>query len=69
MASALLFLKMNGFRLKEELSKVEVQSKYVPKLGETTNEILYNFTMEIASAELILEDCKEWFKENILLSA
>lgn len=63
--SALMFLDDNGYFVKKNLKKVEVAGKAFPKFGETRNEILYNFTIEVASGELSLEECQAWFKENI----
>lgn len=63
--SALLFLKLNGYQLKEKLTRITFQLKEIPKDGETTNQILYNFTMEMASGEINLEECGLWFEANI----
>ena len=63
--AALLFLKLNKCSLQEELAKIKLEDKIIPKTGDTSNEILYNFTIEIASGKLTLEECRNWFKENI----
>jgi death on curing protein len=47
--SAIGFLKLNGFRLNKKL----------------TSSTIIDFTMKIASGESDLEECREWFKENI----
>jgi death-on-curing protein len=65
LATALLFIKLNKFRLKENLSKVKLGEKRVPNTGETTNEILFQFTTEVASGKLSLEECQAWFKTNM----
>ena len=63
--SALLFLKLNGYRLRDQLLRIKFDIKEIPKKGETTNQILYNFTIELASGEINLEECGLWFKANI----
>ncbi|MCB9294915.1 MAG: type II toxin-antitoxin system death-on-curing family toxin [Lewinellaceae bacterium] len=63
--AALLFLKLNKCSLQEELAKIKLENKIIPKTGDTSNEILYDFTIEIASGKLTLEECRNWFKENI----
>ena len=64
--SALLFLKLNGFQLKSRLKKVKNKNnKTVPMIGTSTTEILIEFTLEIASGNLTLKDCRFWFKENV----
>lgn len=56
---------MNGYQLKEELVRIKFELKGIPKRGETTNVILYNFTIELASGEINLEACGLWFEANI----
>lgn len=73
--SGLLFLKLNEYLLREELTKVKKVNNAdmpvitsvdtIPKSGETVDEILYNFIIEVASGELNLEDCQNWFAGNI----
>jgi death on curing protein len=46
--SAIAFLEINGFRLKEKMSLAEI----------------YDFTIKVASGESDLEECREWFKTN-----
>lgn len=64
--SALAFLKLNDYQLNEVLKKVELEGKIIPAQGANSMEILTNFTMEAASGVLILDDCKVWFKENLV---
>ncbi|WP_338790859.1 type II toxin-antitoxin system death-on-curing family toxin [Bernardetia sp. MNP-M8] len=47
--SALLFLQLNDYDLKQEV----------------TNEILTSFTLSVAAAEKTLEEVQKWFEENI----
>jgi death-on-curing protein len=63
--AALLFLRLNGFRLRDDLVRVSFELKEVPSSGETSNQILYNFVIETASGKLSLEECGLWFKANI----
>ncbi len=65
--AALLFLKLNDMKLKEDLEKVEMESlKKIPKEGDDSNAILFNFTMEVASGEVSLEECRIWLIENAI---
>ena len=65
LGSGLLFMKLNGYKLKGGLSKIDIGDKQVPKSGSGTNEILFNFTMELASGEISLNESRKWFEENI----
>ena len=63
--SGLLFLKLNGFELKENLVKINrSENQTIPKSGESKNEILYNFIIEIASGEIDQKRCKTWLEEK-----
>lgn len=35
--------------------------------GEIVNEILFHFTMELASGKIELEGCRKWFQKNVEL--
>jgi hypothetical protein len=37
----------------------------IPRQGESTNEILFHFTMALAAGELTLETGQKWFDQNI----
>lgn len=63
--AALLFLKLNNYKLKDELIQVTIGERKIPKSGSTTNEVLYHFVIEIASGELDLEEVQLWLKFNI----
>ncbi|MEL7118939.1 MAG: type II toxin-antitoxin system death-on-curing family toxin [Bacteroidota bacterium] len=65
LGSALLFLKLNGFGLKSILTKIKVDDREIPLKGISTNEILIEFTLELASGKVTLSECQEWFKNNI----
>lgn len=47
--AALLFLKENGFQLHKKVNNTE----------------LFNFTTAVASGKFTLEECRDWFKNNI----
>lgn len=47
--TALLFLSVNGYRIKRNLPKDE----------------LLNFVIEVASGQLTLDDCRLWFQTHI----
>lgn len=65
--SALLFLKLNGYKLKEQLSKIELHGKLIPEKGNSNNKILLEFALEVASSKHDLEEVQSWFKENITM--
>ncbi len=48
--AALSFLKLNGHRLRRDLGKDD----------------LLAFVLKVASGESTLDECREWFKENIV---
>ncbi len=48
--AALAFLKFNGQRLRKDLPKPE----------------LLNFVIKVASGESTLDECRDWFKQNIM---
>lgn len=50
--SANVFLKSNGYRYKDEI----------------TDEVLTDFTLEVASGKYTLEEVQTWFEENITQS-
>jgi death on curing protein len=50
--AALAFLKFNGCRLKKHSS----------------NDYIYNFILRVASGEVSLEECRQWFAENSIQS-
>ena len=66
--AALLFLKLNGYKLKNKLSNPNYISTTAPlgKLYEKkSNEELFDFVIEIASGNVTLEACQNWLKGNI----
>jgi len=64
--SAIRFLGDNGYSLKNELSRINFNSKSIPQKGSSVDEILIEFTLEVASGKLSLEETQKWFKENIM---
>lgn len=63
--AGLLFLKLNGHTLQDKLLRITFEDKQIPENGDTSNDILYHFTMEVASGEVSLEACRAWFKANV----
>lgn len=63
--TALLFLKLNGYKLQEPLIAVDCEGKRIPKEGKTSNEVLFQFTIEMASGDISLKEAQMWFEENI----
>lgn len=49
--AALVFLQLNGYDLKPEVD----------------DDLLTNFTLEVASGKISLEEVQSWFSENITL--
>ncbi len=47
---ALTFLKLNNYRIRKDLG----------------NHNILNFVLKVASGESSLDECREWFKENIV---
>ena len=64
--SALLFLRLNDFRLKNNLEKINNSDRSIPRKGKSSTEILIEFTLEVASGEVTLEECQDWFKTNMI---
>jgi death-on-curing protein len=62
--AALLFLRLNNYQLKEHLSAITIDDRIIPEKGNTSNEILFNFTMGVASGHISLEQCQAWFEQN-----
>ncbi len=62
--AALLFLKLNGYQLKEPLW--DYVGDNVVRAGDlTSTKILIDFTLEVAAGELELAFVQKWFKLNI----
>lgn len=65
LGSALLFLRLNNYSLNKDLNKIKFDKKDIPQKGKSNNEILIEFTIQIASGKINLEETQAWFKENI----
>ena len=64
--AALLFLGLNGLQLKKELEHVTLSDTLViPSAGQTSDEILIFFTLEMAAGTIDLDAAKIWFEVNI----
>lgn len=67
LGAVLLFLRLNGFGLLSTLKKIpKSKENTIPEQGESSNEILIEFTLEVAAGKISLEECQSWFKENIV---
>ncbi len=65
--SAILFLRLNGANLQEELVQVKTEDgKLIPQKGTNSTEILIEFTLEVAAGKISLEECTLWFSKNII---
>lgn len=66
--AALLFLKLNRKYInRQKLEKVKnSDGNLIPAKGDTVDEILENFTLEMASGKYDFEDCRLWFEKNII---
>jgi death-on-curing protein len=65
--ATLLFLKLNGYYLNDPLVKIEnSKGQLVPSIGENSNKILENFTLEMADGIISFDECKLWFEANII---
>ena len=56
LTAALVFLGINGYELRNDLRLCE---------GETYDERLENFVLNVASGTMTLDECRTWFAENI----
>ena len=63
--AASLFLQLNSYKLKAKLSRVH-DGKIVKIENDSSIKILIDFTLDVASGKVDLEQCQGWFKENIL---
>jgi death-on-curing protein len=62
--AAILFLRLNKYNLKEKLVKIVCQKETIPSKGNSSTEILIEFTLEIAEGRIKLEECQKWFEKN-----
>ena len=65
--AALLFMRLNKRKLREQLVRVKVDNPSIPASGTSTNEILYNYVIEVASGQLTLAQCQRWFEHNTVV--
>jgi len=59
--AALLFLRLNGYRIKIHLDASVLNSNF----GADRQKHLENFTLSVASGALSLEQVQAWFRANI----
>ena len=64
--AALTFLQLNNADLIEELTQVDLSpNRKLPEEGADTESILFNFTIEMASGKITLDQARQWFAQNI----
>ncbi|WP_420458569.1 type II toxin-antitoxin system death-on-curing family toxin [Neolewinella sp.] len=63
--AAKLFLRLNGSNFKADLQPIKVEEKLIPASGESRDDHLINFTLEVASGTVPLAACQQWFAQNI----
>ncbi len=66
LTGALAFLLRNRYWLKQELVRVEFEGRMLPDEQGGHDEILYQFTLEVASGTVPLPACQQWFAQNII---
>ncbi len=65
--AALLFLKLNEKRLKDDLAQIKIEEgRLIPASGASSNKILESFTLEMASGQISLDKVKLWFRLNTI---
>ncbi len=63
--AALLFLKLNGAILDDALTQIAAPpDKLIPSVGGDSLELLENFTIEMASSQITLDEARQWFAAN-----
>lgn len=68
LAASLLFLKLNSAKLQDSLERVVANAgRYIPATGKSVDEILENFTMEMAAGQITLDEARQWFAVNVEL--
>ena len=66
LGAALLFLKLNHYKLKEDLISHNYNALDAGSGEEYSNaDVLIEFTLEVASGNIDLKECQAWFMENI----
>lgn len=63
--AAIRFLSNNQCDLINELPRIIVNGKSIPKKGNSSDEILLEFTLEVASGKLTLKETQYWFQVAI----
>lgn len=66
LALALVFIELNGFTLREKLTRVPVDVETI-ETGSHHKDELYRFTLAVASGLIGLAACRAWFAANIRL--
>lgn len=69
LASCHIFLKLNEFHFRMNLKTITIEDKIIPSKGESSNEILIAFSLELADGKISLEECQFWIAANIIDSS
>jgi death on curing protein len=65
--AALALLQLNSADLRENLFSIESENeRLIPEQGENPQDILENFTLEMASGKISLDEARKWFEENVV---
>ena len=65
LGAARIFLRMNGMKMGKNLSHIEVaEGRFVPEKSGSFKDILYNFTLEMASGKITFDEARQWFAAN-----
>jgi death on curing protein len=65
LGAARYFLWMNGIKMGQDLVQIKNQSgQLIPENGGDFKGVLYNFTLEMASGKITLDEARQWFAVN-----
>ncbi len=66
LGAARLFLRLNGVRMGQELTQIKrANGISIPEQGGYFKQILFKFTIEMASGKISLDEARQWFAANI----
>jgi death-on-curing family protein len=61
------FIRLNGYSLKKELTPIAKRKmiSIIPNTGNTRNAVLEEFIIDVASAQVSLDEITNWLELNI----
>lgn len=66
LGAARLFLRLNGIKMGQKLTQIEIElNRQIPEIGGDFKAILFNFTLEMASGKITLDEARQWFAANL----